>query len=596
MRYLVTGGTSFIGMALVKRLIAEGEKVNLLVRSPDVLNYAELPGVAVFQGDITDAASVGEAIKGCSHVFHLAAYAKPASPDPLIYYKVNVEGTRIVLDAAKKEGIERVVFCSTAGTFGVTGTDEDAGEESPRPEKQHTKYAESKLEAEKLCAEYEQDDLQIVIVYPSKVFGPGILNTSNSLTKIISMYVRGRWRIIPGNGKTVGNYVFVNDIVKGLIHAMDKGRSGESYLLGGHNITFTKFLKTVTDVTRVKRIMLRVPYAVLWIGAASLYLISHIIRKPALISPSWIKHYLHHKRITSNKAISELGYEITPLEDAIRRTVVWLNKKEADFCKEINECYTLITGASSGIGEAIAKECAIRGMNLFLVSLPETGLGALSSELRKGYGVGVQYLEIDLSVTGSQRIVIQSVRDKGLMINALINNVGVGFNGRFESMEEDKVTSMFMLNILNTTLMTQLFLPMLKEVPRAYILNVASLASFFPLAGKCIYSATKAYVMYFTSSIRKELKGSNITVTGVYPAAVPTNEMVKRRIREGGAIGRRATASAEDVARESITGMLKGKATIFPGNITKSMFYAGNILPQGIVDRMARKEFEGVPF
>jgi len=117
MKYFITGSTGFIGMALTKRLVAEGNSIHLLVRSPQKAKELQLPGVTIFEGDILDVASIEAAMQGCTHVFHLAGYAKPTAKDLSVFHEVNVEGTRKILEASLKLGIERVVFTSTAGTF-----------------------------------------------------------------------------------------------------------------------------------------------------------------------------------------------------------------------------------------------------------------------------------------------------------------------------------------------------------------------------------------------------------------------------------------------------------------------------------------------
>ncbi len=595
MKYFITGSTGFIGMALTKRLVAEGNSIHLLVRSPHKAKELQLPGVTIFEGDILDVLSIEAAMQGCTHVFHLAGYAKPTAKEARFFHEVNIEGTRNVLEAAHKLGIKRVVFTSTAGTFGPTDKITDVNEGSIRPEKYYTLYAETKRAAELLCAGYKGKGLDVITVFPTRVFGPGILNESNSLTKIAEKYQKGRWRIIPGNGKTFGNYVFVDDAVNGLILAMDKSRPGEDYILGGHNATFKELFQTIRQASGKKYLFFYVPYLFLWLSSALMVVGSFLIRKQAMITPSWVKRYLQHRRLSSEKAQKELGYTITPLLKGFEKTYKWLNNGKEEITNSLSSYYTLITGASSGIGKALAFECAKRGMNLLLVSLPDTGLPTASEEIQKRYSVDCRFLEIDLLAKESHKQVYDFAKTNDLKVNVLINNVGVGYNGSFDSMPEQKVSHMLHLNILTTTLLKQIFLPEFIKAPKAYILNIGSFGAFSPLPGKSVYAASKAYVLYLTKALRSELKGSGVSVSGVFPAGVPTNHAVISRINKSGRLGRSLSSTAEEVARCSIEGMLKGKGIIFPGRKLKSFYFSAGVIPQGLLLYLIHREFQRSP-
>jgi NAD+-dependent farnesol dehydrogenase len=595
MKIFLTGSTGFIGKALAEHLGDEGHTLHLLVRSSSKAASLNIPGVQIFEGDITDAHSVRRAMQGCTHVFHLAAYAKPVAKDSHVFHEVNVEGTRNVLEAAQKEGVTRVVFTSSAGTFGATGPDHDASEQSQRPRKLYTDYAITKKQAEDLCNEYRSKGLDIVIVYPSRVYGPGLLSESNAVTKILRMYKRGRWRIIPGNGKTIGNYVFVEDVARGHLLAMNKGRKGEDYILGGENASFIDFFNAMKHASGKNRLLARIPYPLLWLAAAFMMGFGLLIRRPAIITPGWVKRYLQHRRLSSRKAIDELGYRITPLSEGFAKTLEWTHKRNKQPVKEGDHYYALITGASSGIGRSFAIEWAKRGKNLLLVSLPGTGLPELATEIGNTYGVDCHILELDLMETDAHKKVYDYARQNNLQVNVLINNAGIGFNDRFDQMPGHKISNMLMLNVMVTTSLTHIFLPDFHKLEKAYILNLASMGSFSPLPGKCVYSASKAYIMYFTKGLRGELKGSNIQVSAIFPAGVPTNSHVKKRIANGGIFAKGLAVSAETVAHKGVEGLLRGKEMIFPGKRIKAFFFTSSLIPQGVVLYLTGREFKRVP-
>ena len=595
MKYLITGSTGFIGGVLAKHLAAEGHSLHLLIRSESKAAALNLPGVRMFEGDITDAVSVQTAMQGCSHVFHLAAFAKPVAKEPDTFHIINVEGTRNVLEAAIKEGVKRVVFTSSAGTFGVTDAEQDADENSQRPKRHHTEYAATKKRAEDLCNEYRARGLDVVIVYPTRVYGPGLLSESNAVTKILQLYERGRWRIIPGNGKTIGNYVYVEDVAQGHILAMNKGRKGEDYILGGENVSFDVFFDAMKHACGKKRLLVRIPYPILWFAAALMVAFGVLTRRPAMITPGWVKRYLQHRRLSSRKAIEELGYNITPLAEGFSKTLEWIREQRAQPANGGSDCFALITGASSGIGRAFAIEFAKRKKKLLLVSLPGTGLPELATEIRDSHGVVCRFLEIDLMEADAHRKIHDYATQNGLPVNVLINNAGVGFNDRFDQMPDHKISNMLMLNVLVTTNLTHIFLPDFLKRPEAYILNLDSMGAFAPLPGKCVYSASKAYIMYFTKGLHSELKGSNIRVSAIFPAGVPTNSHVRKRIKNGGLFAKGLAVSAEKVARSGIDGMLQGKTIIFPGKRVKAFFIVCSIIPQGIVLYLTEREFRRVP-
>ena len=328
MKFFITGGTGFIGRELTKEITGLGYPVHLLVRSAEKAVGLNTDLVSLFKGDITDAAAVERSMKGCTHVFHLAAYARPYARDPSLFDRINLEGTQHVLEAALKLGIKKMVFTSTAGTLAATGPNNDASEESPMPGKQNTGYARTKALAEKRCKEYVQKGLDVTIVSPTRVFGPGVISKSNAVTRIIWLYKKGRWRIIPGDGKAFGNYVYIADVVNGHLKAMQKGGKGEKYILGGNNVPFNGLFETIASVTGRKRILVRIPTPLLRMASFVFVALARLTKKPALISPGWIGQYLQHRRLSSDKAARELGYTITPLRKGIENTLKWLDENE----------------------------------------------------------------------------------------------------------------------------------------------------------------------------------------------------------------------------------------------------------------------------
>jgi nucleoside-diphosphate-sugar epimerase len=325
MRCLVTGASGFIGSRLVKELLNQGNSVTVLVRSVNKIPESIAERVTIAVGEVSNRDSVEKAVQNCSFVYHLAGFAGIWSKDKSLPYKTNVEGTKNILDAALNSGIEKVVFTSSAGTLSPSTVMNQVNEYAPLPDSYLTDYERSKREAEELCIGYCEKGLQTVIVNPTRVFGPGPLNKSNSVTILIKKYVRGTWRFLPDNGQYFGNYVYIDDVVDGHIKAMNKGLAGEKYILGGENISLRGFFKLLADVSGINHMLYNIPYPAMMAYAKAEQFLAETIGKPPVITPLWAKRYSQHRLVSSKKAIEKLDYSVTPLAEGIQKTLHWLN-------------------------------------------------------------------------------------------------------------------------------------------------------------------------------------------------------------------------------------------------------------------------------
>ncbi len=327
MKYFLTGATGFIGLELTKHLLLEGETVHALVRSPDNPILPNHQNLVLFKGDVSDQKSIDRAMEGCDYVFHLAGYTKPWSKEKYLPYKINVEGTRGILESALKNKIKRVVFTSTAGTLKPSETDEEIDENSPAPEFYFTEYEQTKREAEKLCLSFVLNGLDVVIVNPSRVYGPGQLNKSNSVTLLIKKYIDGKWRFIPGNGKNIGNYVYIENIVEGHMLALKKGKRGERYILGGTNASFNELFGLLAEITERHYRLFNLPLWLMILFSKIMGVLAAGFGIEPLITTPWVKRYNQNRVLTSKKAKTNLGYSITPLSEGVKKTKVWLESK-----------------------------------------------------------------------------------------------------------------------------------------------------------------------------------------------------------------------------------------------------------------------------
>ena len=327
MNCLLTGANGFIGIRLAEELSSGGHTVRCLVRSPDKFRpLSGLNGVTPVIGDLGSVHILEAAARGCDTVFHLAAFAKPWSKDKSLPFRINVTGTENVLKAAHKAGVKRFVFTSSAAVIGPSPGIDPIDEEYPRSVPFFNEYEETKAAAEELVRSYSRDGMECVIVNPTRVYGPGPVNESNSVTRMISMYSRGRWRIIPGDGTCVGNYVLVDDVVRGHIQAALMGKAGHRYILGGDNITFDQFFETLADLTGKRRWLIRFPVSLMTVVARVMEWQAGITGIAPLITAPWVKKYLNHWSLSSRKAREDLGINPVSFAEGAKITLDWLRE------------------------------------------------------------------------------------------------------------------------------------------------------------------------------------------------------------------------------------------------------------------------------
>jgi len=326
MKVFITGGTGFIGARLTERLIEKDHDVIMLARNPSMVPYAGNDRVTIIKGDLSDSELLRKGMESCDWVFHMAAYAKPSFKDPSVVTSVNIDGTVNVFEAALASGVKKVVFTSTGGTMGYSRDGKPVCEESNKNPELQTLYERTKAEAEKIAVDFLSRGLEVVIVNPTRVYGPGRLSESNSVTRIIKLYMSGTWRINPGNGKSIGNYVFVDDVAEGHILAAMHGRGGERYILGGENHSFNSLFNIIGQVTGKVRNLVRLPEGLMRAIVGTITFISGLLRVSPPITGDFINKYLKDWIMTSEKAERELGYQITPLSEGVTSTVEWLKK------------------------------------------------------------------------------------------------------------------------------------------------------------------------------------------------------------------------------------------------------------------------------
>ena len=256
-----------------------------------------------------------------------------------------------------------------------------------------------------------------------------------------------------------------------------------------------------------------------------------------------------------------------------------------------DKIYTLITGASMGIGRAFAFECASRGMNLLLIALPEPALEETKKEINGQFPVEVITYGIDLTGPEAPQTLYNYCLQEKIRVNMLINNAGMGAGGRFEKISHQIYLNILNLNIQALTLMTYHFLPMLKEQPVAFILNMSSMEATLPLPYKCVYTGTKSFIYSFSLALREELAFSNIKVSVLCPGPVLTNPEGLKRMNAHGNRAKMVMMMPEEVAKIGVKNLLKGGVVTVPGKINWSVVKFMKFFPTSLKMKMLERVF-----
>ncbi|HZZ70721.1 MAG TPA: NAD-dependent epimerase/dehydratase family protein [Pirellulales bacterium] len=330
----VTGATGFIGSKLVHELAQQGHRVRALSRQAQPKPVPGLkqagfdfqhPNIELVQGDIADRAALQRGMAGCTQVFHLAGYAKNWAPQRQTYWDTNVEGLRNICETAQRLKVSKVVWTSTMLTFGSTPPGMVGDEAMPRMRPDYlTDYEASKADGERLAQQFVESGLNVVIVNPGRVFGPGYLTEGNALAQIVDLYDRGRAPVLFNFGRNVGNYVYVDDVVQGHLGAMERGRSGEKYLLGGDNVSLKEFFRTIDRVSGKRHWQIPLlKYSALALAYLQQWRARWFGVYPQ-ITPPWVRTFALEWAYSSAKAERELGYQPRSLEAGLRETYDWL--------------------------------------------------------------------------------------------------------------------------------------------------------------------------------------------------------------------------------------------------------------------------------
>jgi len=323
----VTGATGFLGSHVARVLSEKGARLRLLVRpTSDLRNVYGLNADRVV-GDLRDAGSIEKALSGCEVVFHVAADYRLWVRDPAEMYRSNVEGTRSLLEAARKQGVRRVVHTSSVATMGFHGTNGHAGGGKVADEQSPVgiadmigHYKRSKFMAERVAIEAAKSGVDVVIVNPTTPIGERDIKPTPT-GRIVVDFLK---RKFPAYVETGLNLVDAGECARGHIQALEKGRSGERYILGGENLTLKQILDRLAAITGLPSPTVKLPYFfALAAGVVDETVTGRMLGREPRATIDAVRMGRKMMFVSSAKAERELGWRTVPVDAALRRSVEW---------------------------------------------------------------------------------------------------------------------------------------------------------------------------------------------------------------------------------------------------------------------------------
>jgi len=318
---LITGGTGFIGIPLVKKLHELGHKLKLLIReSSNTAPFKGLNDIDYIVGDVQDIRSLEKAVNNVDAIYHLAAYTGIWAKDKSIYYDVNVKGAENVANVALENNL-KLFYMSSFTALGPTP--QEAVDETHENENFFMEYEKSKFQAKKLVKSYIPKGLKVMIFYPGIVYGPGDFNIFGRMLFNVMSGKLLPLGICPGKGEAMTCLSYVYDTSNALADVIDReDLFGEDFILGGENVKFKDYLDLIAKIGRNKKAR-KLPFTIAMVYAWFLEVKAKFNKKVPFLTRPTLRAIKYHRSYSSKKAIDKFGYKITPLKEGLEETIRW---------------------------------------------------------------------------------------------------------------------------------------------------------------------------------------------------------------------------------------------------------------------------------
>ena len=326
MKVLLTGATGYIGHQLALKLAIQDYEVHALVRDLGSKKIPRHKNIIPVKGDICEYETVQSAIKNCDYVFHTAAFTDLRCNKIDNFYKINVVGTRNVLEASMEERVKKVVYTSTLSTFGPALYKVPITENQPRIASYSNDYELTKSMSEDVVSEYVKKGLNCTILSLTRVYGPGLKTYSNGVNSLIFKMLNDKVLFVPSKLNIEANYVFIDDVINAELLALENGKSGEKYIIGGENSDYKTLFNHIKEISKSKIKTFQIDYNLVKNSIAFLNNLNSIFGRNFLLTPKVLDSLFTNRSASSQKAISTLNYKLTPFKIGLKQTINYLSK------------------------------------------------------------------------------------------------------------------------------------------------------------------------------------------------------------------------------------------------------------------------------
>lgn len=325
MNVFLTGATGYIGHELALALANNNIKVHALIRDLKSKRIPSHDNIIVYQGDVCDYDSVLKAIEGCCYVIHSAAYTNLKCNAIANFYNTNVLGTENVLRAALKQQVKKFIYTSTLSVYGPSFKEVPITEDQPRMTTYANDYELTKSMGEELVKKFRKEGLSTIILNISRVYGPGLNTFSNGVNRLVSLISKKDFILVPNKLKVVCNYVYINDVVDAHLLALNSPIRNRNYIIGGENVTYSKFFSAIIELTNTRISILKINYKLLSKIFSFVTVMRFLVGLSPSITPKVLDALFVNRATQSDRAITELNYRPTPLFIGLKKTTNVLN-------------------------------------------------------------------------------------------------------------------------------------------------------------------------------------------------------------------------------------------------------------------------------